>query len=120
MFGLVPLPASAGTCPACGGNVVPRRARIGGWRALVEGDCDACGHRILRDLPSGHGLVYPAALDLDTGVTHDPTASEWFAGQLREHWERPDGAPVELSVRGEVTGGALAIADCLDPVYGHA
>ena len=94
--------------------------RVPGWRAVVDGDCERCRHRFLQDLPNGHALIYPTTLDLTTGETLDPTGAAWFSSHLRSGWERPDGAPVEVDIVGSASGGPAILANCLDPVYGHA
>jgi hypothetical protein len=117
---LHPRPATAGRCPRCERALDVRRLRLPGWRILVDGDCGGCGHRYLQDLPSGHGLVYPATLDLDTGETIDPAGAVWFADALRRIWEEPDPGPVrfEAEIRRETREATLL--DCLDPVWGHS
>ncbi len=44
----------------------------------------------------------------------------WFSNQLRYGWERPDGDPVDAEILGSASGGPAVLANCLDPVYGHA
>jgi FkbM family methyltransferase len=116
---LRPAPERAGRCPRCARSLEVRRIRVPGWRAVVEGRCGGCGHVYVQDLPAGHGLVYPATLDLDTGETFDRVGAAWFANALRESWERPDVEPVTLDMPlpGE---GPATLLNCLDPVYGHA
>lgn len=97
-----------------------RALRLPGWRLLADGDCERCGHRYLHDLPSGHGLVYPASLDLETGELLAPWGGGWFGRWLERSYVRPDGRPVELEVRGDASGRAAVLLPCLDPVYGHA
>ena len=116
---LRPAPERAGHCPRCEVPLVAPRLRVTGWRMFADGRCKECGHRYLQDLPSGHGLVYPASLDVDTGETFQVGDAPWFADPLRELFERPDGDPVRLEVRGEASGSAVLL-NCLDPVYGHA
>jgi FkbM family methyltransferase len=86
---------------------------------FADGRCEGCGHRYIQDLPAGHGLVYPATLDVDTGETFQVGDAPWFAAPLRELFERPDGDPVGLEVRGKACGPAVLL-NCLDPVYGHS
>jgi FkbM family methyltransferase len=64
-------------------------------------------------------MVYPATLDVDTGETLQAGDAPWFAAPLRELFERPDGDPVTLEVRGRPRAPA-ALLNCLDPVYGHS
>jgi FkbM family methyltransferase len=87
---------------------------------LADGDCSACGHRYLQDLPAGHGLMYPAALDLDTGEVFQAGYGPWFADALRPMWETPDTEPATLTVeRGDGARPAVLL-NCLDKIYGHA
>jgi FkbM family methyltransferase len=87
---------------------------------LLEGDCATCGHRYLQDLPAGHGLVYPATLDLDSGETFDAARATWFSSWLRPAWESPDGDPVRLSVTVNEARHEVVLLNCLDAVYGHS
>ncbi len=91
-----------------------------GWRALVEGCCGRCEHWYLQDLPSGHGLVYPATLDLSTGEVLGSPATEWFTGWLADAWRSPSNRHVDLTVSGPGVRGPAVLLDCLDPVYGHS
>lgn len=120
-FPLRPVPERGGRCPRCAGSLRVVRLHVAGWRNLLQGSCPDCGRSYLQDLPSGHGLVYPATLDLDTGELHDPSGADWFSAPLRAYWERPDDAPAALEVERlrSVQGPALLL-NCLDPVYGHA
>src|SRR6266516_2082527 len=94
IFPLRPIPERGGLCPRCERDFRIHRVRIGGWRMLLEGGCDICGHDYLQDLPAGHGLVYPTTLDLNTGETIDDAGAGWFASPLRGIWECPDAEPV--------------------------
>jgi FkbM family methyltransferase len=87
---------------------------------LADGDCSRCGHRYLQDLPAGHGLLYPASLDLDTGEVLQAGDGPWFADALRAIWERPDAEPVALTVERSGDPGPAVLLNCLDKVYGHA
>jgi len=120
MTTLRPLPSEAGSCPRGHGALRVGRLRIVGWRSLLEGDCPECGHTYLQDLPAGHGLVYPATLDRQTGEVFDPAAVAWFSGTLRGYWEQPDIAPVRLRVERATAVDDAVLINCLDMVYGHA
>jgi FkbM family methyltransferase len=86
---------------------------------FADGRCEQCGHRYVQDLPSGHGMLYPATLDVDTGETLQAGDAPWFAAPLRDLFERPDGDPVTLEVRGRARDPAVLL-NCLDPIYGHS
>jgi FkbM family methyltransferase len=86
----------------------------------VDGECPRCAHRFIQDVPNGHGLVYPATCDLTTGETVDPAGATWFSSRLRPYWERPDGGTVDFAVRGKTSSDDMILANCLDPIYGHA
>jgi FkbM family methyltransferase len=86
----------------------------------MRGSCGHCRGRFVQDLPVGHGLLYPASLDLDTGETIATPGSEWFSGPLRGYWERPDADPVELRVNHRRDVSEITVLNCLDVVYGHA
>ncbi len=119
-FALLPPPERGGTCPRCHDVLVVTATYLTGWRFFLLGRCEACGHRYLQDLPSGHGLVYPTTLDLSTGETFDPARATWFSEPLRALWEEPDALPVALSVTKHATTEEIVLVNCLDPVYGHS
>ena len=119
-FALRPLPGSGGSCPRCAGPLAVIALRVAGWRSLLEGRCPRCGHRYAQDLPAGHGLVYPATLDIATGETLDAGGAAWFSGPLRAYWERPDGAAVSFEVIRREAVSRVTLLNCLDPVYGHS
>jgi FkbM family methyltransferase len=119
-FTLVPTPARAGTCPRCGTQLDVTRLRLSGWRLVLDGTCEGCGHRYLQDLPSGHGLVYPSTLDLTSGETFDPAGATWFSASLRPAWETPDARPVKVDVTINERRNAVVFLSCVDPIYGHA
>jgi FkbM family methyltransferase len=87
---------------------------------LLDGTCDACGHRYLQDLPFGHGLVYPATLDLDTGDVFDEAGATWFSSWLRPAWEEPDARAVAFDVAVVERRDRVVLLNCLDPIYGHS
>jgi FkbM family methyltransferase len=117
---LRPRPGSLGSCPRCRIPLDVAGLHIAGWRSLVRGTCRDCRGRFLQDLPAGHGLMYPASLDLDTGETIAAPGSEWFSGPLRRYWERPDAEPLEVRVLRRRDVSKITVLNCLDVVYGHA
>ena len=120
MIPLRPTPDRSGSCPRCAEPLRLRRFRMAGWRMLADGNCSRCGHRYLQDLPAGHGLMYPATLDLDTGEVLQSGHGPWFADALRPMWVRPDAEPVALTVQRAGDPGPAVLLNCLDKIYGHA
>jgi FkbM family methyltransferase len=108
-----------GSCPRCGRPLDVADLHFAGWRSLVRGSCGRCHRRFLQDLPTGHALLHPASLDLDSGEILAAPGSEWFSAPLRDYWAEPDGNPVALrvSIRREVDH--ITILNCLDVVDGH-
>ena len=117
---LRPQPKSLGSCPRCDEPLDVIALHLAGWRSLARGSCPRCGGRFLQDLPAGHGLLYPATLDLDSGKTHAAPGSEWFADPLRDYWQLPDAGAVELAVERRREVSDARVLNCLDVVYGHA
>src|SRR4051812_44165901 len=116
---LRPLPRTAGTCPRCDRPLEVETLHLPGWRMIVEGGCAGCGHRYLQDLRFGHGLVYPATLDLNTGEIYDRGVT-WFGRWLSPAWQAPSPREVELAIEGAGVTRPAVLLNCLDPVYGHA
>lgn len=120
-FAINPAPARAGLCPRCAAELETIRLHFPGWRFGIEGTCPTCGHAYLQDLPSGHALVYPTAIDLDTGETFQRGYGRWFADRLRATFEHPDAGPIGLDIPGaERPAGPTLLLNCLDPIYGHS
>ena len=119
-FQLRPLPEEAGNCPRCLRPLMVAHASIAGWRNLVRGRCPDCGHTYLQDLPSGHGLIYPASLDITTGETFDESGATWFSSRLGPLWTNPDDSPVAFDVQGHSRRDRAVLLNCLDPIYGHS
>lgn len=114
---LAPAPQEAGRCPRDDAPLAVGRLHLIGARWLVRGRCTGpCGHRWVQDLPTGHGLVYPTSVDLDTGETF----GMWFGHLLLEGLEAPDTDPVDLRVHRSREAGDVVVLSCLDFVYGHA
>ena len=112
-----PLPETLGCCPRDDAPLVPERIHATGARWLVRGRCSgACGHTWLQDLPSGHGLLYPTSLDVDTGEAF----GLWFADLLVEGAAEPDEERVALDVGVARDARDVVLLPCLDFVYGHA
>ena len=116
---LRPRPRVLGSCPRCGRPLDVADLHLAGWRSLVRGSCGGCHGRFLQDLPTGHGLLHPASLDLDSGETLAAPGSEWFSAPLRDYWAGPDGNPVALQVSIRRDVGHITILNCLDIVDGH-
>jgi FkbM family methyltransferase len=114
------MPDRGGSCPRCEEPLRLRRLRIAGWRMLADGDCSRCSHRYLQDLPAGHGLMYPATLDLDSGEVLQSGYGPWFADALRPMWEQPDTGPVSLTIKGGGASSPAVLLNCLDKIYGHS
>jgi hypothetical protein len=89
-------------------------------RALAELHCESCARDYYGDLPVGHGLGFPALLDVETGEVHHPNTLGVFADHLAESFKCRVSTPVglEVEVRRSVRRGV--ILNCLDWVYGHA
>ena len=119
-FPLGPLPKEGGQCPRCALPLGDLTLRPAGWRFMVQGACPRCGHSYLQDLPSGHALVYPACLDLDTGETFQRGDGFWFGAWLRPSYEQPDFDPVAFSVERRSSPGSFSVLNCLDQIYGHS
>jgi FkbM family methyltransferase len=117
---LRPLPSRAGRCPRCAEALDIDRLHVPGWRLLWEGSCQSCRHRYLQDLPAGHGLIYPASFDLDTGEIFGERDTGWFGNWLPRNWSHPNPQSVEVEIDGPGARGSSVLLNCLDPIYGHS
>ena len=79
------------------------------------------GTATCRTCPTATAWSYTTTLDLTSGETFDPGGAMSFSNQLRYGWEHPHGDPVNTEESsGQASGGPAVLANCLDPVYGHA
>lgn len=120
MIDLAPIPTARHRCPGCGRALEVRGFHVPGMRCLAELECGPCRRRFYGDLPSGHGLYYPALLDRDTGEVFGSDPGTWFAGWLRESYRNRSSDPVPLEVERLRPAENVLLLDCLDGIYGHA
>jgi hypothetical protein len=115
-FTLTPLEERDLDCPHGDGTIRFTRLRLVGWRLLHEGACDGCGHTFVRDLPTGHGLVYPSLID----VTEGRGWGQWFENDTLHALSEPDPGPVAVTIERRAEAREAVFLNCLDFVYGHS
>lgn len=103
-------------CPRDGGLIRIERVHFPGVRVVMTGWCETCSHRLLQDLPTGYGGLYPATFDLESGDAW----GRWFPDLLIDGWAKPDRAPVAIETHGLATAQDVVLLPALDFVYGHA
>jgi hypothetical protein len=115
-FALTPTEEREHECPRCDGTIFFARIRLVGWRLLHLGTCEGCGHEFVRDLPTGHGLVYPSLVD----VTEGAGWGQWFERDIIGALREPDDGPASMKVERHAEVGEVIFLNCLDFVYGHS
>ncbi len=120
MIDLAPIPTARHRCPGCGRALDVRGFHVPGMRCLAELECAPCRRRFYGDLPSGHGLYYPALVDRETGEVFGSDQGAWFVGWLRESLRNRTEDPVPLEIERIRPVENLLLLDCLDGIYGHA
>jgi hypothetical protein len=91
-----------------------------GMRSLADTTCPECDRAFYVDLPAGHGLTYPVALDQETGETHYSHDKDWFAEWLEAAYADRQDTARELTTSGELAEQPTVLVNCLDTLYGHA
>jgi len=104
-------------CPICNCSVELRGFLITGMRNLVDIACPACNRSFYADLPAGHGLMYPFAIDQDTSEIVQPENP--FGRVLRIGCQQKRSEEVELKILRRVERQEILLLNCLDYVYGH-
>lgn len=117
---LWPDPTFEHRCPRCEVALEAKGVWIPGMRTLADLQCPKCGMEYYGDLPTGHGLAYPALLDKETGEVFHRGTMVVFADYLgRSYRERQETAP-ELTIETFRTPEKPVLLNCLDWLYGHS
>ncbi len=119
MLSLAPPAAVRHACPRCGVALGSIGSYIPGMRCLAEMECPPCHRRFYGDLPSGHGLYFPALLDPATGEVFGPREGSWFAAWLRDSFARRSATPIPFEAEGRTDLRDVVLLNCLDVLYGH-
>jgi len=93
-------------CPVCEVPLELKGFVINGMRNLVEGHCSNCSKDFYVDMPVGHGLFYPFAIEKNTLQLYGGPIN-WFGKLLRES--------LKFLERDKVV-----LVNCLDFLYGHS
>lgn len=120
MLKLDPLPAVNYKCPECGEQLSIIDYHIPGMRTVAELECSKCDRRYYVDLPLGHGLVYPAMVNAETGNVYQEAESNWFGDWLRESYDDRKDVPVSINKEVNKDINKPIILNCLDGLYGHS
>ncbi|GAB4513301.1 MAG: hypothetical protein OHK0046_14000 [Anaerolineae bacterium] len=121
MINLASLPTFPHTCPECTGSLETVDWYIPGMRNLAKVRCIHCKREYFIDLPSGHALLYPSVLDMQTGKAESLSFSTrtWFDVQLEQSYARRSDATLKVEEEKFRTVEKAAILNCLDGIYGH-
>ena len=91
-----------------------------GMRVLACLNCTTCNGEFFGDLPTGHGLNYPALLDTKTGEARDGFGGGWFADWLKQSFRERRSNAVAFDIERLRPVARPLVLNCLDAVYGHA
>jgi len=117
---LHPVPACDQHCPRDGAPLRARGWLMPGMRQLADLECPQCRRRYYGDLPTGHGLYYPALLDAASGQVRGEDRARWFSDLLGQSYRRRSAQPVALTVETLRSIERPVLLNCLDGWYGHA
>ena len=120
MISLHPLPDfQEHVCPRCHDVLQVTGWYMPGMRMLATLECPTCNRHYFGDLPSGHGLFYPALLDAETGeVFRD--IDTWFSQSLAQSYSARHATPVDFKVETLRAVENPVLLNCLDSYYGHS
>lgn len=119
MIPIKPLADDLCMCPRCRGNLVSCTVVINGMRNLLDGRCEKCKTRYYVDLPSGHALFSPVAIDQKSGTVFDPANAQWLSNALA--WSMRTKSYVDVPIRfyRKFRHSEIVLLNCLDYLYGH-
>lgn len=117
-LGRQPLPP----CPRCSGRLKPLGLLWQGIHLCAKAACEDCQAQALADLPTGHALCFPYAVDLGRGQVAGPQeAMAWLGQPLLQSLLHPDeGRAAPLKVLRRRRARKVVLLNCLDYLYGHA
>ncbi len=119
MIPLKPLSENLCICPRCRRTVTSNGIVINGMRTLLDAHCNFCHSNYYIDLPSGHGLLTPVAIDKDTEELFDLAHAEWFSVILGNSTKHKIFDHVPITFHRQRQHPRIVILNCLDYLYGH-
>lgn len=117
---LHPVPEAKFSCPNCGESLKSVDWLIPGMRNLAELHCPGCGRDFYGDMPAGHGIIYPALVDADSGRIYGRNSGQWFADLLKEGFENRIDEEVGFKTITRESVSEPIIVNCLDMNYVHS
>jgi len=119
VISLKPLSNDLCQCPRCGSNLTGGDVLITGMRNLLDASCEPCRASYYADLPSGHAIFSPVAIDKYTGEVFDPTNARWFSAILVRSVKDKQPEPVSIAFHRTQRHPKIVLLNCLDYLYGH-
>lgn len=115
------LEGSGVACPHCSTETQQCGWHMPGTRVLADLVCQQCGAEFLRDLPTGHGALYPTLIERQTlrSFARWPEKS-WFTGWLATSYAARALNVFGVTVTSHRPIERPLILNCLDWIYGHA
>lgn len=120
MIDLHPTPEARHDCPDCGVRLDAVDWYIPGMRNLAELECPDCGTTYYGDMPAGHGIIYPALLDAETGEVHSQSTGGWFAEFLGAGYANRRDKAVQFDVDTRSSVSRPVFVNALDMNYVHS
>ncbi|WP_332897136.1 MJ0042-type zinc finger domain-containing protein [Haladaptatus sp. CMSO5] len=120
MIKLHPVPEFDLNCPECDVALLVKDWYIPGMRMLAEVKCPQCGRKFYGDLPVGHGLVYPALVDIESGEVYNEFGGDWFANWLETCYSEQKHESIQIEKTKNKTINRPIVLNCLDGLYGHS
>lgn len=120
MIELHPTPEARHDCPTCGVRLDAVDWYIPGMRNLARLECPDCGSSYFGDMPAGHGILYPALLDAETGEVYGQSTGEWFADFLESGYENRRDVAVQFDVETRNPVSNPVFLNALDMNYVHS
>ncbi|MCC6841006.1 MAG: hypothetical protein IT230_12685 [Flavobacteriales bacterium] len=118
---LLPRPASAPDCPACGSREVEASGSVWpGIHVLGAHGCRSCKLDFLQDLPVGFAVDHPMAIGMRKGELFNPTnGPAWIYAPLVRGYHDQWHQEVRMERVVNRTAQRVVVLNTLDYLYGH-
>lgn len=118
--GLNFIPQSERDCPVCGLVAHRSEFELVGAKACLRWTCCGCGRKVMEDLPYGHALFYPYAIEEDSGKLFGCEES-WYEDEFAKAVRHPEKDIPSLEVVKHLDySGEIIFLPCIDFLYGHS
>jgi len=110
-----------GHSPYGDGRLLPKKIIWQGIHTCVETKCNATGKTVITDIPVGHAVTYPCAVNLSTKeIFCQPDVHKWLGEPLLNSFEHPATERIPVTIEVFKRCSRVIILNCIDNYYGHS